>query len=314
MQAKTAHQPRIISSPGEIRTLVNSEKILKTLWSLRELSESSQRTYARKIKLLAKHVNLDDSIKTEKYILSLDKASKYKLTLLSAYMHYTRANNIDWKCPRIKASSAPITVPTEERIDKVISAASQKWVTIFNISKHGLRPDEVHKITLRDLDLERGLLTVRTSKLGACRTLKLKEAAVFNLSTYVHRHQIINLNQKFFPKAPAMRDMWNRCRKRAYLNFRDPELLKIRLYDLRHWYGTTEYMKSRDIFHVKYLMGHRDIKSTLVYMHVAQGLVNNSEEYTCRVAHNLDEATKLIESGFEYVTEMESMKIFRKRK
>jgi integrase len=88
-------------------------------------------------------------------------------------MWYCKANRIDWQCPRIRARSSPIAIPTEERIDKIISAGNQKWTTIFSISKHGLRPDEVSKITLRDVDLQRGLLTVRTSKLGAARDLKL---------------------------------------------------------------------------------------------------------------------------------------------
>jgi integrase len=213
----------------------------------------------------------------------------------------------------LKAQSAPVVISTEDRIDKIISCGQQKWVTIFNLSKHGLRPDEVSKITLRDIDLENALLRVRTSKLGAERTLKLKTCAASNLRTYIHRHQIEKLDTPLFPQPNVLRTMWNICRRRAYLNFRDAELLKIRLYDLRHWFATQEYLRSRDIFHVKYLMGHRDIKSTLIYMHIAQG-VSHSEDYTCRLARSVEEACKLIEAGFEYVTEMDNIKMFRKRK
>ena len=91
-------------------------------------------------------------------------------------------------------------------------------------------------------------------------------------------------------------------------------MLKIRLYDLRHWYATTQYLKTRDIFHVKYLLGHRYIQSTLVYLHVAQGLVNYSDEYFVKVASNIEEFTQLLESGFEYVSDYEGKKILRKRK
>ena len=230
---------------------------------------------------------MDKPTETEKYILSLSKASKYKLTLLCAYFHYCKANGINWGPPRIQGQSAPIIVPTEERIDRIISTARLKWVTIFGISKHGLRPDEVSKVVLRDIDLQRGLLTVRTSKLGAERTIKLKEYALENLRTYIQRKSITRLDTPLFPNPDRLRDQWNRHRKRAYLNFRDPELLKIRLYDLRHWFATTEYIKTRDLLHVKYLLGHRDIKSTLICVHLAQGLINNSEDYTCKVAHSI---------------------------
>jgi integrase len=111
------------------------------------------------------------------------------VTLLSAYLYYCKANGKTWIPPRIKAQSDPIIIPTEERIDKIIGAGLQKWITVFSISKHGLRPDEVSKIVLRDIDLQRGLLTVRTSKLGAERTLKLKEYALYNLKTYIQREK-----------------------------------------------------------------------------------------------------------------------------
>jgi len=39
-----------------------------------------------------------------------------------------------------------------------------------------------------------------------------------------------------------------------------------------------------------------------------------SDEYSSAVAKNLEEARKLVEAGFEYVTEVEDCKLFRKRK
>jgi hypothetical protein len=39
-----------------------------------------------------------------------------------------------------------------------------------------------------------------------------------------------------------------------------------------------------------------------------------SDDYHVKVAHDLKEACQLVETGFEYVTEMEGSKIFRKRK
>jgi hypothetical protein len=38
------------------------------------------------------------------------------------------------------------------------------------------------------------------------------------------------------------------------------------------------------------------------------------EEYTVKTAQNIKEATELIEQGFQYITEMEGLKIFKKRK
>jgi hypothetical protein len=43
-------------------------------------------------------------------------------------------------------------------------------------------------------------------------------------------------------------------------------------------------------------------------------MINYSDEYTVKVANDLDEFTKLLESGFEYVSDYEGKKILRKRK
>ncbi len=78
----------------------------------------------------------------------------------------------------------------------MIACASLKYATVFHLSKHGLRPDEISKITLRDLDLNSGALSVRTSKMGLDRTLKLKSEAFDLLRDYVNRLQISNLNER----------------------------------------------------------------------------------------------------------------------
>ena len=59
------------------------------------------------------------------------------------------------------------------------------------------------------------------------------------------------------------------------------------------------------------LLGHRRIETTLIYTQ----LVNfEKDEYHSATAHNVEEAKQLIESGFEYVCDMEGVKLFRKRK
>jgi hypothetical protein len=59
------------------------------------------------------------------------------------------------------------------------------------------------------------------------------------------------------------------------------------------------------------LLGHKDIKNTLVYTQ----LVNfGGDEYVAKVAHSEEEACNLVEAGFEYVCDFNGNKIFRKRK
>lgn len=68
-----------------------------------------------------------------------------------------------------------------------------------------------------------------------------------------------------------------------------------------------------DKLHVKRLLGHKKIENTEIYTH----LINfESDEWHVAHAKNLEEETKLIEAGFEYVrySDKDRVAIYRKRK
>jgi len=79
---------------------------------------------------------------------------------------------------------------------------------------------------------------------------------------------------------------------------------------LRHFGATIEYYKTKDILHVRERLGHRNINSTLIYTHLVSF---ESDDFHVRIAKNLKEDKELIEAGFEYVTQRDEIKIYRKR-
>jgi integrase len=87
---------------------------------------------------------------------------------------------------------------------------------------------------------------------------------------------------------------------------------KIGLYDFRHFKATMEYHKTKDLLHVKAILGHKDLRTTLRYTQLLETI--ETDDNHCKTATSIKEATDLIENGFEYVTEMEGTKLFRKRK
>jgi len=56
---------------------------------------------------------------------------------------------------------------------------------------------------------------------------------------------------------------------------------------------------------------HRDIDSTMIYTHRVSF---ESDEFHVRVSKSIKEDEELIEAGFEYITERDGMKLYRKRK
>lgn len=78
------------------------------------------------------------------------------------------------------------------------------------------------------------------------------------------------------------------------------------------WLHTREI---KDIIHVKTVLGHKSIESTMIYINLEQALfLEQTDQWTCRTAKDLKEATQLIEAGFEYVIETDGTKLFKKRK
>jgi integrase len=63
---------------------------------------------------------------------------------------------------------------------------------------------------------------------------------------------------------------------------------------------------------VKALLGHKDLRTTLRYTQLLEAMPN--DEYHCKTAKDVKEATQLIENGFGYITEIDRTKLLRKRK
>jgi integrase len=91
----------------------------------------------------------------------------------------------------------------------------------------------------------------------------------------------------------------------------------IHFHSVRHWKGREEYHKVRDSQYVQKLLGHRSLQSTQLYSDIDYAMFKGSNEaYHSKVARNTEEAVKLVELGFQYVTGeyADGGKIFRKRK
>jgi hypothetical protein len=70
----------------------------------------------------------------------------------------------------------------------------------------------------------------------------------------------------------------------------------------------------RCTYYVMQRLGHKNIKNTLLYVQLGEALFQGDQDYISKVAKTEREICKLVEAGFEYVTEFEGAKIFRKRK
>lgn len=75
-----------------------------------------------------------------------------------------------------------------------------------------------------------------------------------------------------------------------------------------------EYHRTKDVLHVMQVLGHKNIKNTLIYIQLEEALFKNEIDYVSKVAKTEGEACVLIEAGFEFVCDFDGHKLFKKKK
>jgi len=229
-----------------------SAKIFKTLWELRKggQSEDTLRAKGDRLRYLAKHVSLDDPEAVKGYIANQSRWSNaYKQGVAYAYNSHVKANGLQWTLSHFRIEDKLPRIPTEEKINQIIVRARGKYVLVFSILREtGMRPIELERTRARDIDLERGTITVRTAKGGIGRVVQVRRQTLALLKECLGRHNF-KLDDHPFPKRRKMTGRWVRLRNTVAQKLADPAFRTIRLYDLRHFAATMMYHKTRDILH-----------------------------------------------------------------
>jgi integrase len=269
------------------------------------LEEQTVKIIGYYLNQLASNVDLSEPDEVKQFIANKNVNNGFKGNLVKAYNYYALINNIVWEKPRYKWEQSKPKIPLEENLNKIIASAGWKYSVVFTLLKDtGAMPKEISEVAPKDVDFERESIGIRGRKGHASRVIKLKPNAIAMLKTYFNKAYA-------FPKAGQMTKAWIKYKKKTSQKFAMPELLQIRLYDLRRFRACMTYHQTKDVFYTKEKMGWKKLETALFYL---QTIDFANEEFTSAVAKNIQECQKLIEAGFEYVTDFEAAKLFRKRK
>jgi integrase len=176
-----------------------------------------------------------------------------------------------------------------------------------------MRPGEAWRLKWVDIDSERRLISLnKPEKNSNPRMWKVSEKLMVMLNRLPKKSEYV-FATKF---QRAFKQNFRAQRKRIARKLVNPRILQITMYTLRHWKATMLYHQTKDILYVMKFLGHKNIKNTLLYVTIESTIfgLEDSDEFTVKVAETLKEACELLEAGFEYVTDMDGKKIFRKRK
>ncbi len=263
---------------------------------------------------ISKHADLGNPEEVKQYIANKKNVSDgYKKALCLAYNKYADYYQIQWEMPRYKQEVKLRKVPTTERINMLIAKARRTLATKLTISKEtGLRPFELCTLKVKDIDLDQKRIYPTTAKNGSARTLKISNSLASMIRNHINKHSLAMNDKLFKGNAENYGKYYRQMRNNLAEKLGKPELKTVSLYDFRHYYATRLYAKTKDILYVKQQLGHKKIETTLRYIQLLS--LDEEDEYTCKVASNVKQATELIENGFQYVTEIDGLKLFRKRK
>jgi integrase len=284
------------------------------LWMKKEAYEDTTiKATAKRLRHLEKNCTFNDPESVKRYVASKQCSNGFKESLIEAYAIYMRSTTQIWNQPFYQRYDKLPKIPTEAKIDLLISNARERMSLFLSMSKDmGTRPIELTWLKINDINLINGLVNITGAKHTVGRNGKLKTTTLEMLKKYI-AHKNLNQTDKIFPtSASNLCELYRKTRNALATKLQDPAIKQIRLYDFRHYKASMEYHKTKDLLYIKALLGHKDLRTTLRYTHLFENLGN--DEYTCKVAKTIEEATNLIENGFEYITEMDGIKLFRKRK
>lgn len=162
-------------------------------------------------------------------------------------------------------------------------------------------------------DFDRNTVVIRAGKKSRSRELRISNILTGRLKQLPNSRKFV-FHDGMKDPIKGLKDFtrsFQKQRKRLALKLANPKLQLISLRTFRHYKGTMEYHRTRDIVHVQRLLGHKSIANTLRYVRVVDF---PEDEFTSRVARTVKEAQELVQSGFDYVCDVEGSKVFRKRK
>jgi integrase len=242
-------------------------------------------------------------------------SNKTKTKFIDTYSAYLKHKGIQWNPPRYVQQEKLPFIPTEQEIDLLIASCGRTTATILQtIKETGMRIGELTKLTPIDIDAIRKTINITPEKGSNPRILPISDKLINMIST-LQKDPRATYKTLFQNHKDTLRDYLSNQRKEVANKLSNPRIKKISFHTLRHWKGTMEYHKTKDIMHVKYVLGHKAITSTMIYINLENALFQETDEnFTCKVAHNEQEEQELITAGFTYVNNRGELAFYKKRK
>lgn len=256
---------------------------------LKGQSQSTFGNYIRRIALISIHFKrLPDLVSDEElcdYLtgLAVDKNSpsrssfKHMVYGLRYYFRHIGQTKRAVNLPSLKKDTRLPVILNRGELKALFAAPPllKHRIVLTLIYSAGLRSQEVINLKIGDIDFERKTIHIRQSKYKKDRIVPLADCMALGLKKYIHlENPFVFL---FNGKEPDGRYSVKGLSWVMREALKKTSITKdVSLHSLRHSYATHLLEEGVNIITLKELLGHAEISTTMIYLHVAQCAVINA--------------------------------------
>lgn len=251
--------------------------------TLRGQSQSTLNNYIRRIALFVLHFEKlpeyvdEDHINEYLVALARDPRSpsrssfKHMVYGLRYYYRLLGMNNQAIALPCLKRDTKLPVILNRSELKELFAAPQllKQRIVLSLIYSAGLRGQEVINLKISDVDFERMTIHIRQSKYKKDRIVPLSPTMAIGLKRYLRAENphVWLFNGKQPASKYSMRGLSWVMRE----NLKKTSITKpVNLHSLRHTYATHLLEEGINIVTLKDLLGHAEITTTMIYLHIAQ--------------------------------------------
>jgi len=251
--------------------------------TLRGQSKSTLDNYSRRIALFVIHFKqLPDQVcedEINEYLVALARdpkspsrsSFKHMVYGLRYYYRLLGMNKKAIALPSLKRESKLPVILNHSELKELFAAPTllKQRIVLTLIYSAGLRGQEVINLKISDVDFERMTIHIRQSKFKKDRIVPLSPTMAIGLKKYLAaENPYVWL---FNGKQPASKYSIRGLSWVMRENLKKTTIKKdVNLHTLRHTYATHLLEEGVDIVSLKELLGHAEITTTMIYLHIAQ--------------------------------------------
>jgi len=221
-----------------------------------------------------------DAVKYVDRLLKEKKKASTVRNILHALKHYFQFNgkDLDLRLPkqRVKQIDYLTVMEAKSLLYKIDNIRDYAMTLVMLYG--GLRVSEVCNLDREDIDFEEFTISVRNTKNRVDRTVMVTEKCIRAIEQYLET-RIDTENALFLSrkkKRISRNQVWQLVKKYALIanlrTYKENGIVKTKVspHTLRHTAATNLIANDCDVVVVQQHLGHKDIQSTMKYVHVAK--------------------------------------------